>query len=520
LPRPDAIEAAADHYRNGNHDEAARCCREIIECDPEHFEALHLLGVLRLAQSRHQAAVHYLERAAAERPDVALVHFHLGNALAGLGRIEEAIGAFRRTVRLAERPDALNNLGNALRQLQRHDEAIESYRRALAIDPDNLSVLYNFGKALAEVGRTGEAVDKFRQALSSAGAEVEPARVADIYLNLSDALVKLGRDDEALAACQAMRARVLPHLTRPRMSAPQPAPPGDRGDRERRLIRDRFGANAEIHVLRDAPALGGRIFIVDFERDARRYRTLGSLDPDRTDLLAGESELVEQSSMDLLSPGRLVLHCERVMAVSFALCRRPLKALLLGVGGAAMWRFLRAYVPECAATLVDYDAAVAEIARRWFHLDQPVVLADAQRFLDETTDRFDVILADLCDASAGAVDRSPAFWGRCLDVLSPGGCIATNWPDFVTNQRVKLMAESLSEAAQAQGLGGFYATQSGFRSNLVQFISPVISPADGPGRDTVRRAHERFARERGLPDGGRDTLQNCMISARFPIDDY
>jgi hypothetical protein len=148
------------------------------------------------------------------------------------------------------------------------------------------------------------------------------------------------------------------------------------------------------------------------------------------------------------------------------------------------------------------------------------VLADAQRFLDETNDRFDVILADLCDASAGAVERSPAFWGRCLDVLSPGGCIATNWPDFVTNQRVKLMAESLSEAARAQGLGGFYATQSGFRSNLVQFISPVISPADGPGRDTVRRAHERFARERGLPDGGRDTLQNCMISARFPIDDY
>jgi spermidine synthase len=168
------------------------------------------------------------------------------------------------------------------------------------------------------------------------------------------------------------------------------------------------------------------------------------------------------------------------MSLAFALCERPVSALLLGVGGAAMWRFLRAYVPECAPTLVDSDEGVVGIARRWFYLSQPVVIDTAERFLAGTRERFDVILVDLYNARGPAL-FDEKFWDRCLDALAPGGCMATNWADFAVN--------------------------------LVQYL-----PAGADrGPEAITGALERFAGTRRLPDRGRGILEHCIIAPRFPL---
>ena len=183
------------------------------------------------------------------------------------------------------------------------------------------------------------------------------------------------------------------------------------------------------------------MFVVDFDRGARHFRTLGSF---------GEEQLqvTEQSSMDLLYPARLVFHYERLMSLSFAMCRQAVTALLLGVGGAAMWRFMRAYVADCAPTLVDADEAIAAIARRWFYLTHPVTVEPAQQFVAATTARFDVILIDLYN-SAGPAESNELFWTRCLDALNPGGVLANNWADFSVNPAVRPMADALAAVAQA-----------------------------------------------------------------------
>src|SRR5436190_8169396 len=162
--------------------------------------------------------------------------------------------------------------------------------------------------------------------------------------------------------------------------------------RQRQLILDYFGHGARIRLLRATPVFGASVFVVDFDRGPRHYRTLGSFGPAFAMPFAVDPQVTEQSSMDLLYPAKLVFHYERLMSLAFALCDRPISALLLGVGGAAMWRFLRAYVPECAPTLVDNDESVVAIARRWFYLSQSVVIDTAERFLAGTKDRYDVIL--------------------------------------------------------------------------------------------------------------------------------
>src|ERR1700733_3477631 len=162
-------------------------------------------------------------------------------------------------------------------------------------------------------------------------------------------------------------------------------------ERQRRLIHDYFGGDARIRMLRPAPIFGASLFVIDFDRGTRHYRTLGSFglafEKTLANWFGSATQVTEQSSMDLLYPAQPVFHYERLMSLAFGFVAKPINALLLGVGGAAMWRFMRAYLPACAPTLVDCDETVVAIAKRWFYLSQPVVLDTAERYLPGGTQK-------------------------------------------------------------------------------------------------------------------------------------
>jgi hypothetical protein len=276
-------------------------------------------------------------------------------------------------------------------------------------------------------------------------------------------------------------------------------------ERQKNLVLDYFGRDARIRLLRRAATFGAPVFVVDFDRGQRHFRTLGSF--------GAGAQVTEQSSMDLLYPARLVFHYERLMSLAFAMVERPVTALLLGVGGAAMWRFVRAYLPDCAPTLVDSDETIIALARRWFYLNHPVVHDTAQRFLAGTTAQFDAILVDLY-GPAGPAESNETFWIRCLEALAPGGCLASNWADFGVNPNVRPMAEALAAVARSRGREPIFVTRRGFRDNLAQYVPT----AAGTGPEALGYALERFAGERHLPDRGRGILENCLVTRYFPAD--
>jgi hypothetical protein len=281
-------------------------------------------------------------------------------------------------------------------------------------------------------------------------------------------------------------------------------------ERRRNLIFDYFGDDARVRLLRRTPTFGAPVFVVDFDRGPRHFRTLGSF--------GTGAQVTEQSSMDLLYPARLVFHYERLMSLALAMSRRSVNALLLGLGGAAMWRFIRAYLPDCSPTLVDADETIVAIARRWFYLKQSVVLDTAHRFVAGTSAQYDVILVDLYDAD-GPADSDEVFWTRCLDSLAPGGCLANNWADFAVNPHVRPMADALSLVAQARGLEPIFVTRRGFRDNLVQYVPTAPGfDAEAITPNGLNGVLERFVRERHIPDRGRGILENCIVTRRFPIE--
>ncbi|WP_116136468.1 tetratricopeptide repeat protein [Trinickia diaoshuihuensis] len=188
-------------HRDGRLADAERDYRAAIDADPVHTDALHLLGVLRHQQGRHEEAAELVGRAVALRPDDAGLQLNLGNALKALGKLDGAIERFRNALSLA--PDfglAHYNLGNAYAQAGRHEDAVLAFERSLRLQPNDASIYNNLGNALHALGRTQEAIAAFSQALA-----LRPGH-AGAHNNLGMALAALGRTEQAIEQFQAALA--------------------------------------------------------------------------------------------------------------------------------------------------------------------------------------------------------------------------------------------------------------------------------------------------------------------------
>lgn len=203
-PTGAAMARAGAEYRAGRPDAAERSCREVLAHEPRHAEALHLLGVICTDRGETAAALEWLQQAERETPNVARLHYHIGNVLAAEGRHAEAEARFRRALALDPGlVDACNNLGTALRAQGRDDEAEASFRGALALRPDHAPSHYNLGLALAKRGELDAAVASFRTALSLRSEPRPIDRLAEVHDALAQTLMELERYDEALEVCRA-----------------------------------------------------------------------------------------------------------------------------------------------------------------------------------------------------------------------------------------------------------------------------------------------------------------------------
>ncbi|MGD0767293.1 MAG: tetratricopeptide repeat protein [Tepidisphaeraceae bacterium] len=197
------LRLAIQHHQAGRLAEAERVYRQVLAQQPNHADALHLLGVLAAQGGRLDAAVELIRRAIRLQPEFAEAHFNLGIALKDMGRVDEAIGSFQQAIRL--KPDyaeAYGNLGMVLKDNGRLDEAIAVYRQAIRLKPDYAEVHGKLGLALRDSGQLDEAVASYRRAI-----RLKPD-LTEAHCNLGNALKETGQLDEAIGSYrQALRLK-------------------------------------------------------------------------------------------------------------------------------------------------------------------------------------------------------------------------------------------------------------------------------------------------------------------------
>jgi Flp pilus assembly protein TadD len=106
-------------------------------------------------------------------PGYAAAHYNLGNAFLQSGRLEEAVGHFKKALEIDPNDvRAHNNLGAVLLQLGRIDEAVVHLNKAIEIDPTNAQAHNNAGNTFLRIGKIDEAVAHYNRAL-----EIDPGNI-------------------------------------------------------------------------------------------------------------------------------------------------------------------------------------------------------------------------------------------------------------------------------------------------------------------------------------------------------
>ena len=159
-PSPDAAfnDGLAAH-QSGRLAEAEAIYTGILRLAPDHFNALHFLGVLAIQDNRPDEGIRLIRHALTINPSDANAHFNLAKALHLAGHHAESLTLYDRTIALnPAHTEAHLGRGAVLQHLERYQEALASYEAAIRLKPDYAGAHVNRGLVLHTLGRTDAAL--------------------------------------------------------------------------------------------------------------------------------------------------------------------------------------------------------------------------------------------------------------------------------------------------------------------------------------------------------------------------
>ena len=140
---------------------------DIAQKAPAKQRAQMNYGIILSMKGRMAEAMVFLERAVRLDPDIAIVHYSLGDALMKQNKYIEASRSYSRALQLEPANNlARFNLAKSLASAGKHENALFHYRLAAGKDPFiSHQIFYFMGNSLFQLGRYAEAVSAYQKAL-------------------------------------------------------------------------------------------------------------------------------------------------------------------------------------------------------------------------------------------------------------------------------------------------------------------------------------------------------------------
>ena len=199
-----ALAQANQLLRAGDSEAADTALAPLLDHFADDPRLLHLTGLVRMHQQRHQAAAELFAKARAANPREAVLAFSHGTALRWLERHGEAVEAFQDAITLRpEYAEAYYEAGSTLQQLGKREQAEAIFRQWLQALPGHARGQLALGELLLAMGRAKEAEPLLREALQQ---PVPEQMAAALHQLLGQALSRQGKDREALEHCDRAAA--------------------------------------------------------------------------------------------------------------------------------------------------------------------------------------------------------------------------------------------------------------------------------------------------------------------------
>jgi predicted O-linked N-acetylglucosamine transferase (SPINDLY family) len=180
-------------FQNEKPKEALSELEDLLRLDPNHFDALHLSGIIYGQLKETKKSIAHFKKALKINTSNANLHSNLGNALNDDEQYELAISHCDTAIKLNPmNASAYSNRAISLQKLERLEEALDDNNNAIKLNPKNYECYLNKGVILHQLKRLEVALENFDKA-------VEIKRdYADAFNNRGNVLKELRRLDEAL----------------------------------------------------------------------------------------------------------------------------------------------------------------------------------------------------------------------------------------------------------------------------------------------------------------------------------
>ncbi|MBF0622434.1 MAG: glycosyltransferase family protein [Magnetococcales bacterium] len=157
---------ASSAYYAGEMGKAAQLGKQILQSDPNHAEALHMIGMIAKDFGQSEKALELVSQAVMINPNNGYFHHSLGLILLGQNRLDAAAERFKASLEL--KPDlasAITNLGSIAFRKNDYRTAVRYYQQSLQADPNQPTIHYNLGIIFQEFGQHDSALKFFQQAI-------------------------------------------------------------------------------------------------------------------------------------------------------------------------------------------------------------------------------------------------------------------------------------------------------------------------------------------------------------------
>jgi spermidine synthase len=287
----------------------------------------------------------------------------------------------------------------------------------------------------------------------------------------------------------------------------------DNSDRARRVVDDLIGLfDPEEFVRHEVPR--DRQHLYEFLNEDYGFfiRSSKRLEEGRTDFQRVEvhdtpqfGRLFRLDGCFMSSEREEFVYHENLLHPALTAHRDPRKVLIVGGGdgGAAEEALKHPSVDE--VVLVELDAKVVDIAKRYFEaihhgvFDHPklrLLIEDGLKFLAETDERFDLIALDLPDPVGPASELyEETFFRDCKRALAPGGAMALHMGSPVSRpDRVRTHYERLARVFAVVRPYVMFIPLYGCLWSMAT-CSDTLDPVAVPAEEIDRRIALRALRE-------------------------
>jgi len=164
---------AFDYVLLDDYMDADKWLTKMLQWAPDDAEAWYYLGRTKYNENRFEESVHAFQQSLKLDPNNVKAEDNLGLAFAGLGRVDDAAGAYENAIAwqknaATKNPGPYIDMGSLLLDQNRSSEAITYLKQAIEISPTDFKPHELLGKAYSRLNQLPQAQNELEQAIALA----------------------------------------------------------------------------------------------------------------------------------------------------------------------------------------------------------------------------------------------------------------------------------------------------------------------------------------------------------------